>query len=84
MNATGVKELWIAVVQQAIKDYHKDPMVSKSHLTQMWIRSINQSASHWLFDSKLSGPGSLDWICENIDLSKTYIRKVAKNPIQEG
>ena len=78
MNIQGVKELWIAVVQQAIDDYHKDPLVSERRVEQFRIKNLKESAGHWLFRSKLYGPGSLSWICENIDLSKPYIRKIAR------
>ena len=78
MNIQGVRELWIGVVQQAIEDYHKDPLVSERRVEQFRIKNLKESAGHWLFRSKLYGPGSLSWICENTDLSKNYIRAIAR------
>ena len=76
----GVKELWWAVVGQAIDDYNNNPLVFKSPHQQRQAKNIKESAKHWLFRSTLCGPGSLHWICENLELSKTYVRKIAKNP----
>jgi len=79
---SGGKEraLWLAVIQQAIEDYKRDPMSHKMASMQQTIQSIADSAKYWLFISKLKTIGSLDWICNELDVPIENIR----NKIKEG
>lgn len=71
MNYQPEKQLWMAVIQQAIEDY-KGPDNRCNKIDK-------GKAAFWLFRSKEIGAGSLSWICESLDLSINCIRSIAKN-----
>lgn len=77
IDAQPERALWYAVIEQAIEDYHKDPLVNKDKHKQSEIKRIKDNAAFWLFRSKEIRIGGLAWICEVLGLSIEYIRKRA-------
>lgn len=72
MDVSGERELWCAVIEQAISDYRGDPGSNQNRLR------IKNEAAFWLFRSPETGIGSLQWICHQLSYSISYIRDTAK------
>mgnify|MGYP001811786053 CR=1 FL=1 len=78
------RNIWLAVINQAIFDLRKDHRSLKSHSArkcgQRSMAKLNsQRARYWLFESRLHGPGSLAWICEHLSLDIDAVRRVARD-----
>ncbi len=72
------RRLWYAVILQAIEDYQKDP--GRYNIkTRKTIKRYRDTAEFWIFKSKLKSPGSLHWVCENLELDIEAIRFFAKH-----
>ena len=73
----GERKMWCAAIRYAIEEYQYDPM-SLSDPYQQRVKSIQKALSrHWLFKSKRCWEGSLNYICENYNISKDAVRKLA-------
>ncbi len=57
------KKLWSAALLKAFKD-----LKSKRYA---------RSAEHWFFRSKEDGPGSLQWICQALEIDIIHVRAKA-------
>lgn len=68
--------LWCSVIISAIHDGTK-PARKYSRDT----KRIRDSAHRWLFKSKITGIGSLVWICFMLDFDIGTIRKIAMDCI---
>ena len=64
--------LWCSVIISAIHDGTK-PARKNSRDT----KRIRDNAHRWLFTSKITGIGSLNWICFMLDFDIQTIRQVA-------
>ena len=73
------KQLWSAVIMQAIIDYQDDPTKYKTVICQKDSKYWQYKAAHWIFRSQKSGIGSFDWVCKAINLPAADVRKNIKN-----
>lgn len=69
------RKLWGAVINQAILDYNLVPKTTRK-MTREHQLAIKKNATNW-FRSNANYIGSLNWICENYDLTPDDIRKLA-------
>lgn len=73
----SLKLLWANVLLQAINDL--------TYLGHNEIQIINKrGANHWFFISKNGDIGSLQWICEFLNLDTDGIRAYAKSLLDSG
>jgi hypothetical protein len=72
-------ELWRNVIGQAIKDYQKDPNSNANFYVKSRLIARKRSAGNWLYRSESNCIGSLSWICANLGVSKTYVRRIAQD-----
>lgn len=64
---TPERQLWFAVILQAIEDYTADPTKSTTAIGQKTISYWKNNAAHWLFRSKRTDTGSLNRIFQDLD-----------------
>jgi hypothetical protein len=78
-DAEDERKLWRGVIKQTILDYQKDPDVNNNMYVRSRLISRKRSAGNWLYRSESNCMGSLSWICANLGVSKTYVRRIAQD-----
>ena len=81
MIENAEKQLWCEVVNQAIEDYTMDLTRYNATLTKKVAAYWKNKAEFWLFKSKKTNVGSLNWICFNYGLSLNGIRSSLRERI---
>jgi hypothetical protein len=76
-QTTGEKEMWAAVIRQAIEDYLYDPNEVVDPYQHKKAELEKQHARYWLFNSKKTSANSFYWICNELCLDPNYIRQAA-------
>jgi hypothetical protein len=74
-DADGSQRLWIAVLEQAFRDYYGDiPSEGPAHYRQALLAQCRRSAKAW-FLSESNGMGSFRWIADLFDLDARAVRR---------
>ena len=75
LNADGSQRLWIAVLEQAFRDYYGDiPSEGPAHYRQALLGQCRRSAKAW-FLSESHAMGSFRWIADLFDLDARAVRR---------
>lgn len=72
------RDLWFAVIAQAIDDYLADPLQIKWKAKRREVVLNRDNAANWLFGSKMTSIGSFEWICNQLDLEPNCLRMSIK------
>jgi hypothetical protein len=67
------KNLWLAVLEQAIEDVKQDVKNQEN------VRAINKANALEWFSNKNEGIGSFIWICYFLEIAPGPIRRIALN-----
>lgn len=74
-DADGSQRLWIAVLEQAFRDYYGDiPSEGPAHYRQALLAQCRRSAKAW-FLSESNVMGSFRWIADLFDLDARAVRR---------
>jgi hypothetical protein len=74
-EADGSQRLWIAVLEQALRDFYGDiPSEGPAHYRQAMLAQCRRSAKAW-FLSESNAMGSFRWIAELFDLDARAVRR---------
>ena len=72
---TPERNLWAAVISQAMEDYFTDPFSMKCRSKQKRSLRDKNEAKYWLLKSKRKDIGSFFWICAQLELDAELIRR---------
>jgi hypothetical protein len=88
------RELWLAVVVQAVEDLGFRPRAKNKprakdgkdfhQRTLFRAKTIRERAFHWVFSSPETDIGSLPWICRQTDINLQAVRRAAMARYRAG